>query len=45
MEFTFGYKRDATGKPRIFVHHSSMPYDFHTGGKWAWVHRVQHVVL
>jgi len=26
VEFTFGYKRDSTGKARIFLHHSSMPY-------------------
>jgi len=29
VEFTFGYKRDVDGTPRIFLHHSSMPYDFH----------------
>merc|ERR1719201_2562105 len=27
VEYTFGYKRCADGKPRIFVHHSSVPYD------------------
>ena len=26
VEFTFGYKRDAAGVARIFVHHSSAPY-------------------
>jgi len=26
VEYTFGYKRCADGKPRIFVHHSSVPY-------------------
>lgn len=25
-EFTFGYKRCPDGKPRIFLHHSSVPY-------------------
>lgn len=27
VEFTFGYKRDAEGTPRIFLHHSSVPYN------------------
>ena len=27
IEYTFGYKRSNDGKARIFVHHSSMPYD------------------
>merc|ERR1719512_312886 len=31
VEFTFGYKRDENGDARIFLHHSSMPYDFHLG--------------
>merc|ERR1719229_1924849 len=31
VEFTFGYKRDEEGTPRIFLHHSSMPWDFFTG--------------
>ena len=26
VEFSFGYKRDKEGTPRIFLHHSSMPY-------------------
>merc|ERR1711988_1759688 len=26
VEYTFGYKRNADGKPRIFLHHSSVPY-------------------
>ena len=26
VEFTFGYKRCEDGKPRIFLHHSSVPY-------------------
>ena len=27
VEYTFGYKRsDDDGKPRIFLHHSSVPY-------------------
>merc|ERR1719473_188074 len=26
VEYTFGYKRCADGRPRIFLHHSSMPY-------------------
>merc|ERR1719171_2876003 len=26
VEYTFGYKRCADGKPRIFLHHSSVPY-------------------
>merc|ERR1719499_2938621 len=26
VEFTFGYKRDSEGTPRIFLHHSSVPY-------------------
>ena len=25
-DFTFGYKRCVDGKPRIFLHHSSVPY-------------------
>lgn len=29
VEFTFGYIRDAQGKPRIFLHHSSLPYEAH----------------
>merc|ERR1711987_3918 len=26
VEYTFGYKRNEDGKPRIFLHHSSVPY-------------------
>merc|ERR1711990_628972 len=26
VEYTFGYKMNADGKPRIFLHHSSVPY-------------------
>merc|ERR1712147_441649 len=26
VEYTFGYKRCTDGKPRIFLHHSSVPY-------------------
>ena len=26
VEYTFGYKRCSDGKPRIFLHHSSVPY-------------------
>jgi hypothetical protein len=26
VEYTFGYKRCADGKPRIFLHHSSVPF-------------------
>jgi len=26
VEYTFGYKRCEDGKPRIFLHHSSVPY-------------------
>merc|ERR1719217_1408906 len=26
VEYTFGYKRNADGKPCIFLHHSSVPY-------------------
>ena len=26
VEYTFGYKRCPDGKPRIYLHHSSMPY-------------------
>ena len=26
VEYTFGYKKNADGKMRIFVHHSSVPY-------------------
>ena len=30
VEYTFGYKRCAAdGKPRIFLHHSSVPYEAH----------------
>jgi hypothetical protein len=29
VEFTFGYKRNADGKVRIFLHHSSVPYGPH----------------
>ena len=27
VEYTFGYKRNADGKVRIFLHHSSVPYE------------------
>jgi len=27
VEYTFGYKRCTDGKPRIFLHHSSVPYN------------------
>jgi len=27
VEYTFGYKRNEDGKIRIFLHHSSMPYN------------------
>ena len=30
VEFTFGYKRDPVGTPRIFIHHSSKPYSVST---------------
>ncbi len=26
VEYTFGYKRNADGKPRIFLQHSSVPF-------------------
>merc|ERR1711924_126344 len=26
VEYTFGYKRNADGKIRIYLHHSSLPY-------------------
>ena len=26
VEYTFGYRRNDDGKPRIFLHHSSVPY-------------------
>ena len=26
VEYTFGYRRNGDGKPRIFLHHSSVPY-------------------
>merc|ERR1711907_844154 len=26
VEYTFGYKRCSDGKPRIYLHHSSVPY-------------------
>ena len=26
VEYTFGYQRNDDGKPRIFLHHSSVPY-------------------
>jgi len=29
VEYTFGYKRCADGKPRIYLHHSSVPYNPH----------------
>ena len=29
VEYTFGYKRCADGRPRIFLHHSSVPYSPH----------------
>jgi hypothetical protein len=29
VEYTFGYKRCTDGKPRIFLHHSSIPYEPH----------------
>ena len=28
VEYTFGYKRTADGKARIFLHHSSVPYPY-----------------
>ena len=31
VEYTFGYKRCADGKPRIFLHHSSVPYQCASG--------------
>merc|ERR1712066_1104972 len=30
VEYTFGYKRNADGKLRIFLHHSSVPYSLGT---------------
>ncbi len=30
VEFTFGYRRDAAGRLRIFLHHSSLPYAPHS---------------
>merc|ERR1712178_77090 len=27
VEYTFGYKKNEDGKPRIFLHHSSVPFD------------------
>ncbi|EOD36609.1 hypothetical protein EMIHUDRAFT_226109 [Emiliania huxleyi CCMP1516] len=27
VEYTFGYKKNDDGKMRIFLHHSSMPYE------------------
>ena len=27
VEYTFGYKRNDDGKARIFLHHSSVPYE------------------
>ena len=38
VEYTFGYKRNDDGKPRIFLHHSSVPYSERcqaTGGRLA----------
>jgi len=32
VEYTFGYKKNADGKVRIFVHHSSVPYNAAPGG-------------
>jgi len=32
VEYTFGYKRCDDGKVRIFLHHSSLPYDPAAGG-------------
>ena len=28
VEYTFGYKKNADGKVRIFLHHSSLPYGY-----------------
>ena len=27
VEYTFGYKKNADGKVRIFLHHSSVPFE------------------
>jgi hypothetical protein len=27
VEFTFGYRKDDRGRLRIFLHHSSLPYN------------------
>jgi len=32
VEYTFGYKKNADGKVRIFLHHSSVPYSPHAAG-------------
>merc|ERR1719502_2100910 len=32
VEYTFGYKRNADGKCRIFLHHSSVPYAIPAAG-------------
>ena len=33
VEYTFGYKRCADGKPRIFLHHSSVPFQKSMSGE------------
>merc|ERR1711871_982517 len=33
VEYTFGYKRCSDGKPRIFLHHSSVPFQKSVGGE------------
>jgi len=42
VEYTFGYKRCSDGKPRIFLHHSSVPY---SGGgadtRKSWLERAR----
>merc|ERR1711988_107793 len=42
VEYTFGYKRCPDGKPRIFLHHSSVPY---SGGgadqRASWLERAK----
>jgi len=46
VEYTFGYKRCADGKPRIFLHHSSVPY---SGGgadtRASWLQRAKEFKL
>ena len=41
VEYTFGYKRNADGKVRIFLHHSSVPFQVAASGASAEISEVE----